>query len=129
MRQTIDVARFVSSILPTALQRNYVHRTLVAFYVGTILDFIGKSKTLDDGVLAFLLPAILTPLQAEGKESKELTVCVILFDVCRCSPPVSWPHTSSLLPSPKNTIFLHKRSKQYCPPWHFAAHRWLHNNT
>lgn len=79
MRQTIDVARFVSSILPTALQRNYVHRTLVAFYVGTILDFIGKSKTLDDGVFAFLLPAILTPLQAEGKESKELTVGVIIL--------------------------------------------------
>lgn len=74
MRQNVDVARFVSSLLPTAIEHNYVHRTLVAFYVGSMLDFVGKSKKLDDSVLAFLLPAILVPLQADGKSNKELTV-------------------------------------------------------
>lgn len=74
MHQNVDVARFVSSLLPTAIEHNYVHRTLVAFYVGAMLDFVGKSKKLDDSVLAFLLPAMLVPLQAEGKSNKELTV-------------------------------------------------------
>lgn len=74
MRQNVDVARFVSSLLPTAIEHNYVHRTLVAFYVGSMLDFVGKSKKLDDSILAFLLPAILVPLQADGKSNKELTV-------------------------------------------------------
>lgn len=74
MGQNVDVARFVSSLLPAALEHNYVHRTLVAFYVGSMLDFVGKSKKLDGSVLAFLLPAILVPLQAEGKSNKELTV-------------------------------------------------------
>lgn len=83
MHQNTDVARFVASLLPSAIEQTYVHRTLVAFYVGIMMDYIGKSKILDDSVLAFLLPAMLVPLQAEGKRSKELTVSCRHHALCR----------------------------------------------
>ncbi|KAG1858573.1 hypothetical protein C8R48DRAFT_775006 [Suillus tomentosus] len=46
------VARFIASLLPTAIRGS--HRTLVAFNAATMHDYIASSK-------AFLLSALLAP--------------------------------------------------------------------
>ncbi|KAI0632952.1 hypothetical protein C8Q77DRAFT_1120632 [Trametes polyzona] len=65
MLKSLEVARFVSAILPATLQRHTagVHRALIAFHTGALLEFVAKSKTLDEDAMAVLLPAALEPLQ------------------------------------------------------------------
>ena len=48
---------------------SYFHRTLVAFSAATMHDYISGAPKLDDGTLAFILPALLTPLQAARKDA------------------------------------------------------------
>ncbi|KAG9310969.1 hypothetical protein JVU11DRAFT_8847 [Chiua virens] len=69
MVSNTDVARFVSSILPTAIKCSHSHRTLLAFHVATMHDYISTVTSLDDGVLAFILPSLLTPLQTSQKDA------------------------------------------------------------
>jgi U3 small nucleolar RNA-associated protein 10 len=64
MLRNTDLARFVAALLPDSIKEGYCHRTLVAFNAATFHDFITRSKSLDEGTLAFLLPALLQPLQA-----------------------------------------------------------------
>ncbi|KAM6493306.1 hypothetical protein JOM56_011440 [Amanita muscaria] len=68
MIKNTDVARFISSLLPSSLKHNHVHRTLVAFNAACLDDFINRSKSLDEGTVAYLLPAILQPLQTVDHE-------------------------------------------------------------
>src|SRR4030081_3796316 len=68
MIKNTDVARFISSLLPLSLKHNYIHRTLVAFNAACLDDFMSKSKSLDEGTVAYLLPAILQPLQTVDHE-------------------------------------------------------------
>ncbi|TFK48252.1 hypothetical protein OE88DRAFT_1664727 [Heliocybe sulcata] len=63
MTRNSDISRFVASLLPHAIEYETAHRVLVAFHVGTLVDFIAKNKSLTEGELAFLLPALLEPLQ------------------------------------------------------------------
>ncbi|KAI0830231.1 hypothetical protein BC628DRAFT_1357002 [Trametes gibbosa] len=65
MLKGLDVARFVSGMLPTVLQNHWagVHRGLIAFHTGLLLEFIGRSKSLDENAMTILLPAALDPLQ------------------------------------------------------------------
>ncbi|OBZ74951.1 U3 small nucleolar RNA-associated protein 10 [Grifola frondosa] len=72
MLRNTDLARFVADLLPAALREGGAgaHRTLIAFHIGTLLEFIAQSKTLDEGIIAFLLPAAMEPLQlAQDPES------------------------------------------------------------
>jgi U3 small nucleolar RNA-associated protein 10 len=73
MLTNTDLARFVSSLLPAAIAQGHAHRTLVSFNAANLHDYITRSKILDEGTLAFLLPAILEPLQHKSA-SKDLIV-------------------------------------------------------
>lgn len=65
MLKTLEVARFVSHILPTTLQSHCagVHRALITFHTGLLLEFVARSKALDENAMAVLLPAALEPLE------------------------------------------------------------------
>ncbi|KAI0742763.1 hypothetical protein C8Q80DRAFT_1221194 [Daedaleopsis nitida] len=60
-----DLARFVASILPAVLdhQAPPLHRALIAFHTGVLLEYIATSKAIDENTIAILLPAALDPLQ------------------------------------------------------------------
>ncbi|KAJ7042839.1 hypothetical protein C8F04DRAFT_1251651 [Mycena alexandri] len=58
-----DATRFIVNLLPTAMKANRSHHTLLAFNAATIHDYLTRTKSLDEGTLAHLLPALLEPLQ------------------------------------------------------------------
>ncbi|KAF8626030.1 hypothetical protein AX15_005120 [Amanita polypyramis BW_CC] len=62
MLRNTDVIRFVASLLPSAIKMNRVHRVLLMFNAACLYDFITRSKSLDEGTVSFLLPALLEPL-------------------------------------------------------------------
>ncbi|KAG5718058.1 U3 small nucleolar RNA-associated protein 10, partial [Termitomyces sp. T112] len=64
MLRNTDVSRFVTSLLPSALKENRSHRVLLAFNAACLHDFVSRSKALDEGTVAYLLPALLEPLQS-----------------------------------------------------------------
>ncbi len=74
MLRNTDVARFVTSLLPSALKENRVHRVLLAFNAATVHEFVSRSKTLDEGTMAYILPAILEPLERQHSTSKDAVV-------------------------------------------------------
>jgi hypothetical protein len=80
MLANTDVARFVTALLPNAIKNGYAHRTLVAFNATNLHDYITRSIVLDQGLLAFLLPALLEPLH-ETSSSKDCIVSAFL-DKC-----------------------------------------------
>ncbi|KAG1761179.1 hypothetical protein EDD22DRAFT_897736 [Suillus occidentalis] len=63
------VARFIASLLPTAMRGSCSHRTLVAFNAATMHDYIASSPALDEGILAFLLSALLAPFQTSHSDA------------------------------------------------------------
>ncbi|KZT23010.1 hypothetical protein NEOLEDRAFT_1180414 [Neolentinus lepideus HHB14362 ss-1] len=63
MIRNSDLSRFVTSLLMTGIEHESAHRALVAFHTGILIEFIAKSKSLSAGELAFILPALLVPLQ------------------------------------------------------------------
>ncbi|KAJ6554556.1 armadillo-type protein [Mycena capillaripes] len=63
MLKNSDATRFIVNLLPTAIKANCSHHTLLAFNAATIYDYLTRTKSLDEGTLAYLLPAILEPLQ------------------------------------------------------------------
>ena len=66
MLRNADLARLVTSLLPTALKNGVSHRVLLAFNAATLHEFITRSKELDEGTMAYLLPALLEPLQQKS---------------------------------------------------------------
>ncbi|KAF8966928.1 armadillo-type protein [Flammula alnicola] len=75
MLKNTDVARFVASLLPYALKKGLSHRVLIAFNAATLHDFIKRSKSLNEGTVAYLLPALLEPLQQKRKKlSKDAVI-------------------------------------------------------
>ncbi|KAI0354312.1 hypothetical protein OH77DRAFT_530067 [Trametes cingulata] len=74
MLKTLDVARFASGILPAVLKDHSagVHRALIAFHTGVLLEFVARSTILDENIMAILLPAVMDPLQTAG--SPETTI-------------------------------------------------------
>ncbi|KAK0447887.1 uncharacterized protein EV420DRAFT_1647628 [Desarmillaria tabescens] len=63
MLKNSDVSRFIANLLPAAIKGGYSHRSLLAFNAAALHDYMIRSKALDDGTLAYLLPALLEPLQ------------------------------------------------------------------
>ena len=85
MLRNIVVTRFVASALPKAIKGKTMHYTLIAFHTAILLEYISRSKALDDAALVVLLPAMLEPLQeistrADGL-TKDVTVSVPLCTV------------------------------------------------
>lgn len=69
MVRNVAVARFVASALPKAVKDRTAHRALVAFHTAALFEYISRIKAPDDGVLAFLLPAMLEPLQHNAAQA------------------------------------------------------------
>ena len=69
-----EVARFVAAILPATLRDHAagVHRALIAFHAGVLLEYIAKVKALDENVMTFLLPAAMEPLQTGSDSQSEV---------------------------------------------------------
>jgi hypothetical protein len=65
MLRNLEVARFVVALLPSAIKEGHSHRVLLAFSAACLHEFIKRTKSLDEGTLAFLLPALLEPLQQQ----------------------------------------------------------------
>ncbi|KAG2363636.1 hypothetical protein BDR07DRAFT_1471237 [Suillus spraguei] len=63
------VARFVASLLPTAMRGSCSYQALVTFNAATMHDYISSSPALDEGILAFLLSALLGPLQTSHSDT------------------------------------------------------------
>lgn len=78
MLKNTDVARFVASLLPTAMKGGYSHRVLLAFNAASLHDFIMRSSQLDEGTVAYLLPALLEPLR-NASRVKDAVVCTPHF--------------------------------------------------
>lgn len=74
MIKDVDLARFVTNLQPKAIEEDNAHRTLTNFNASVILEYIARSPTLDEGILAFLLPATVKPLEQEGV-TREMAVC------------------------------------------------------
>jgi U3 small nucleolar RNA-associated protein 10 len=75
MLKNQDLARFVVSVLPNAIKKDLSHHVLLAFNAATLYDFIKRSKTITEGTVAYLLPALLEPLQQKPtKLSKDAVV-------------------------------------------------------
>jgi U3 small nucleolar RNA-associated protein 10 len=49
-----------------AIENGFSHRVLLAFNAATLHEFITRSKVLDEGTMAYLLPALLAPLQQKS---------------------------------------------------------------
>lgn len=85
-----DFSRFIGSLLPGAVKSTSaagIHRALIAFHAGTLLDFVKRScqkrvGALEEGTLAWVLPAAIEPLQVastvEVESSKESLVSEVI---------------------------------------------------
>ncbi|KAH6904492.1 hypothetical protein BKA70DRAFT_1373519 [Coprinopsis sp. MPI-PUGE-AT-0042] len=68
MLKSVDLARFITLLLPVAIKEGRAHRTLIAFNAATLNEFIKRNKALEEGTVAFLLPALLEPLQHKSDD-------------------------------------------------------------
>ncbi|PCH43122.1 hypothetical protein WOLCODRAFT_121527 [Wolfiporia cocos MD-104 SS10] len=79
MMKNTDLARFVSGLLPRILQEGGAgaHKTLVIFHTGVLLNYIARSKELDEGTMAHLLPAAMEPLQLGADVEAKIKPAII----------------------------------------------------
>lgn len=59
-----DLARFVVSLLPNAIEAKSSHRSLVAFSTGVIAEYINRNNKIDEGIIALLLPTCVKMVDA-----------------------------------------------------------------
>jgi U3 small nucleolar RNA-associated protein 10 len=78
MLRNVALSRFVASALPKAVKEQTVHRALVAFHTAVIFEYLSRIKALDDDILAFLLPAMLEPMQVSAARADGLTKDVVV---------------------------------------------------
>ncbi|KZT68072.1 hypothetical protein DAEQUDRAFT_348588 [Daedalea quercina L-15889] len=73
MLKNSDLARFITHLLPNTLKNGGagMHKALVIFHAGVLLDFIARSQDLNEGTTAFLLSASLELLQIEPNEAQQ----------------------------------------------------------
>jgi hypothetical protein len=74
MLRNTDIARFVTSLLPSALKENRSHRVLLAFNAATLHEFISRSRSLNEGTMAYILPALLEPLERKSEAPRDAVV-------------------------------------------------------
>ena len=69
MITTPEVTRLVVGILPDVLQKHSggLHRALIAFHAGVLLEYVAKCKVLDENAMAVLLPAAMETLQSPSQ--------------------------------------------------------------
>lgn len=76
MVQDTEVARFVSSLLPSAHQSGHSHRALIAFNIGVMHEYIVRSKVLDEGVMSFVVSALVETLQAGSDSNVVVSISI-----------------------------------------------------
>jgi U3 small nucleolar RNA-associated protein 10 len=81
MSRNTEVTRFVGSLLSKAMHGGHLHRALVAFHTGVLLEYIARSDDIEEGIVALLLPTILEPLQSESMGSSSMTIEVTVSRV------------------------------------------------
>lgn len=91
----IPASSFV--LLLTATSGSHSHRTLLAFHVATMHDYISTAPSLDDGILAFILPSLLTPLQSSQKDANVAVSCLAVDSF-------------------HSTLPIHPLARKLCPP-------------
>lgn len=110
MLKNSDVARFVASLLPTAIKKGLGHRVLVTFNAATLHDFIKRSKSLNEGTVAYLLPSLLEPLQQKPKKLMKDAVVSFLCLLISCldlrSTTLAWKLYSASLLGAKVRTFI-----------------------
>ncbi|KAF7307826.1 U3 small nucleolar RNA-associated protein 10 [Mycena kentingensis (nom. inval.)] len=109
-----DARRFIVSLLPGAIAGGYVHHTILAFNAATLHDYLIRAKTLDEGTLAHLLPALVHPLQhwsdAVGTDAVLGSYILLsaLSQTCRLTPAA----LKALLTS-MSRVAIHVQTKQF----------------
>ncbi|KAG6909155.1 hypothetical protein DXG01_001782 [Tephrocybe rancida] len=90
MLRNTDVSRFVTSLLPAALKDKRSHRVLLAFNAACLHDFISRSQAIDAETIAYLLPALLGPLQSKVPIKNAILGSYVLLAAlsqkCRIAP-------------------------------------------
>lgn len=100
MKRNSEVARKITQLLPDALKGgDLVYRTLVAFNAATLHDFISTTKTFDEGTLAYLIPALLEPLQNATEKEAILGSYILLSTLSHKANSLSPTAVKSLLVS------------------------------
>lgn len=97
MLRNVDLTRFVALILPESVKFGYSHRTLVAFHTSTLLEFISRSKLLDEETLAILLPSLMETLQPNAKTQTNKDPVVNTISSCNDTFYSPCPQLSSYI--------------------------------
>ncbi|KAG8879331.1 snoRNA-binding rRNA-processing protein utp10 [Tulasnella sp. 331] len=78
MIKNVDLARLATGLFVRALENNYWHQTLLNFSTGITAEYISRIPVIDQGISAFLLPAVTHPLTASGNREIILNHFIIL---------------------------------------------------
>ncbi|KAG8937752.1 snoRNA-binding rRNA-processing protein utp10, partial [Tulasnella sp. 419] len=78
-----DLARLVTSVLPSAIEENNLYPALVNFNTSVTVEYIMQLTRIDEGLLAFTLPAITSSLVLRGNKEAMLGSFVILGSLSR----------------------------------------------
>lgn len=73
MFKNTDVARLVTSLLHRP-QKGIANSILITFNAATLRDFIKESKSLTEGTAAYVVPAPLVSVSADGKRFRRAAV-------------------------------------------------------
>ncbi|KAH7920221.1 hypothetical protein BV22DRAFT_1199044 [Leucogyrophana mollusca] len=97
-----DVARFVSSLLPDAIRGAYSHRALLGFSTATMHDYLSSHSRFDEGTLAFVLPALMGPLQALHGDLNTTLGSYVLLSTLSHKTPLSSAAVSAIITTMAN---------------------------
>ncbi|KDQ24027.1 hypothetical protein PLEOSDRAFT_1068022 [Pleurotus ostreatus PC15] len=90
MLKNSPAARVVAGLLPNAMRDGHHYRALTAFHAATLHDFIMRSEGVDEGTVAYVLPACVDPLKSPSAGKDETLASYILLvalsQKCRLSP-------------------------------------------
>jgi U3 small nucleolar RNA-associated protein 10 len=84
MVQDTDLARFVSSLLPSAHQGSYSHRALLAFNIGVMHEYIVRCKILDESIVGFVVSALVEALKGGSDGNVVVRNVPSLFSISSC---------------------------------------------
>ncbi|KAF7420871.1 snoRNA-binding rRNA-processing protein utp10 [Pleurotus ostreatus] len=90
MLKNSPAARVVAGLLPNAMREGHHYRALTAFHAATLHDFLMRSEGVDEGTVAYILPACVDPLKSPSAGKDETLASYILLvalsQKCRLSP-------------------------------------------
>ena len=80
-----EAARLASSILPVTLKHHptAMHRALIAFHAGVLLEYIAKVKVVDENITTFLLPAAMEPLESASAPESSVRPALLQETIVR----------------------------------------------